>query len=279
MGQFLVLQTDFGLGDGAVSSMYGVAYNVSAEIEVQDLTHDIPAYDIKAAAYRLYQTISYWPEGTVFVSVVDPGVGGQRKSVVCLTETGHYVITPDNGTLTFLAYYVGIKEVRLINETVSRLAHSSDSHTFHGRDIYAYNGARLASGQVTFAELGESFSVSEIAKLPLVLATHTKQQLTGTIDILDSRFGSLWTNIPNQFVKELAIKYQDQLQVTIHYQGKQVYQAVMPFVKSFAEVEVNQPLLYINSLLNLAVAVNQGSFAELFKIGTGNDWTIDVTKL
>lgn len=278
MSHFLVLQTDFGLADGAVSAMYGVAYSVNAELRVEDLTHEIPAYDIHAAAYRLYQSVAYWPKGTVFVSVVDPGVGGERKSVVCLTESGHYVITPDNGALTYIAYYLGIKEVRQINETISRLAHSSDSHTFHGRDIYAYNGARLASGEINFEELGELIPNESVVKLPVNLASKTPQSLKGTVDILDIRFGSLWTNIPNQYVKDLEIGYQDELQVSIFKRGAQVYQGVLPFVKSFAEVQLNEPLVYINSLLNVAVAINQDSFADVFQIGTGNDWTIELIK-
>lgn len=117
----LVLQTDFGLGDGAVSAMYGVAKTIAPALHVADLTHEITPYNIWEASYRLYQTLSYWPVGTVFVFVVDPGVGSDRKSVCALTKTGHYVITPDNGTLTHIAKFFGLKAVRKINETTSRL--------------------------------------------------------------------------------------------------------------------------------------------------------------
>ena len=102
MTNCLVLQTDFGLVDGAVSAMYGVAYTVDPTIRVQDLTHEIPPYDIRIASYRLYQTVKYWPKGTVFVSVVDPGVGSHRRSIVCKTTSGHYIITPDNGSITHI---------------------------------------------------------------------------------------------------------------------------------------------------------------------------------
>ena len=99
----LVYQTDFGLKDGAVAAMKGVAFSVSPELKQYDLTHEIPPFDIWQAAYRLQQTVSYWPSGTVFVSVVDPGVGSERKSVVAKTRSGHYIVTPDNGTLTLVA--------------------------------------------------------------------------------------------------------------------------------------------------------------------------------
>ena len=140
----LVFQTDFGLKDGAVSAMKGVAFTQSSAIPLYDLTHEIPAYSIWDAAYRLFQTVEYWPAGTVFVSVVDPGVGTDRDSVVLKTKTGHYIVTPDNGTLTLVADRLGIAEVRLIDEAVNRRKNSEKSYTFHGRDVYAFTGARLA---------------------------------------------------------------------------------------------------------------------------------------
>ena len=171
MGKYLVLQTDFGLGDGAVSAMYGVARTVSDQIEISDLTHEIPPYDIWVASYRLYQTVQYWPKGTVFVSVVDPGVGSTRRSIACKTNSGHYIITPDNGTLTHIQHYDGIAEIREIDEVKSRLPHSEESHTFHGRDIYAYNGARLASQEITFEALGQVTALESIETLPIELKT------------------------------------------------------------------------------------------------------------
>lgn len=112
----LVVQTDFGLQDGAVNAMYGVAYQVAPELVIADLTHEIEPYNIHDASYRLLQSVTYWPAGTVFVSVVDPGVGSDRRSVVAKLATGQLVLTPDNGTLTYLATYIGIAELRVINE-------------------------------------------------------------------------------------------------------------------------------------------------------------------
>lgn len=98
----LVLQSDFGIDDGAVNAMYGVAYSVDSSIRIFDVTHNIPVFHIWEASYRLLQTVSYWPEGTVFVSVVDPGVGSERRSVAVRTSTNQYIITPDNGTSPIL---------------------------------------------------------------------------------------------------------------------------------------------------------------------------------
>src|SRR5690625_4394876 len=154
MSNLLVLQTDFGLVDGAVSAMYGVALSVDRDVKVYDLTHEIPQYDIWEGSYRLYQTIAYWPEETVFVSVVDPGVGTGRLSVVAKTGTNQYIVTPNNGTLTHVLENYDIVELREIDESVHRLPNSGNSYTFHGRDIYAYTGAKLASAKITFAEVG-----------------------------------------------------------------------------------------------------------------------------
>lgn len=278
MSNNLILQSDFGIEDGAVSAMKGVARMVSDNIFISDLTHDIPPYDIWVASYRLYQTVKYWPKGTVFVSVVDPGVGSDRRSIACLTKTGHYIITPDNGSLTHILHYEGIESVIAIDEVKSRLPHSEESHTFHGRDIYAYNGARLAAGQIEFEDLGQSIDLDSIQQLPINDSRQEDDTLIGYIDVLDIRFGSLWTNIPLSYFKENDIHHGDNLIVTIYNRENKVYQNIMKFVRSFADVKIGEPLVYINSLVNIGVAVNQNSFSELYHIGTGNDWRIEITK-
>src|SRR5688572_21382479 len=150
----LVLQSDFGVLDGAVASMKGVAVGVSPDLQIYDLTHEIEPYNIWQGALRLAQTAEYWPSGTVFASIVDPGVGTERKSIVLKTKSGHYFVTPDNGTLTFVAPRLGIETVREIDEAINRRMESEKSFTFHGRDVYAYTAARLAAGVITFEQVG-----------------------------------------------------------------------------------------------------------------------------
>ena len=116
MSSALVFQSDFGLVDGAVAAMYGVALDVDKDLRIFNLTHDITPYNIWEASYRLYQSVEYWPEGTVFVSVVDPGVGSSRKSVVAKTSQGQFIVTPDNGTLTHIKKNIGIVSIREIEE-------------------------------------------------------------------------------------------------------------------------------------------------------------------
>ena len=270
----LVYQTDFGLVDGAVSAMYGVAYCVNPELKIHDLTHDITPYNIWEASYRLIQTINYWPENTVFVSVVDPGVGSNRKSVVVKTNSGRYIVTPDNGTLTHVMRLEGIAEAREIDETVNRLPRSGESYTFHGRDVYAYTGARLASGVIDFEGVGPVLDVSELVSLPIVEPVIDGKAVCGTIDVLDVRFGSLWTNIPRTMFLETGIQYGDRVSITIENDTRTVYRNIILFARSFADVYVGEAVTYINSLDCVAVAINQGSFARAYNVGTGNSWRI-----
>ncbi len=270
----LVFQTDFGLVDGAVSAMYGVAYCVHPDLKIHDLTHDITPYNIWEASYRLIQTLEYWPENTVFVSVVDPGVGSDRKSVVARTNTGRYIVTPDNGTLTHVLRMEGICEVREIDEHINRLPRSGDSYTFHGRDVYAYTGARLASGIIDFEGVGPKLDVKDLNILPIVEPYLDGKAVHGTIDILDVRFGSLWTNIPRDLFLQTGIQYGDRVSITIENETRTVYRNIILFARSFADVYVGEALAYVNSLDCVAVAINQGSFARAYNIGTGNSWSI-----
>ena len=278
MGSALVLQSDFGMADGAVSAMYGVALGVSPDLRICNLTHEIPQYDIWEASYRLIQTISYWPEGTVFVSVVDPGVGSSRRSVAVRTTGGRYVITPDNGTLTHVKRMLGIEEARVIDESVNRLAGSSKSYTFYGRDVYVYTGARLASGVIDFEGVGPAFDPAEVVELPIVEATFDGERVQGTIDVLDVRFGSLWTNIDRARFEQLGIECGQRVEVTIEDGTRTVYRNFLTYAHSFADVFVGEPLVYVNSLDCMAVAINQGSFAKAYGIGTGTNWRIALRK-
>ena len=272
----LVFQTDFGLVDGAVSAMYGVAYTVNPELRIHDLTHDITPFNIWEASYRLIQTINYWPEDTVFVSVVDPGVGSDRKSIVAKTTSGRYIVTPDNGTLTHVIRLEGIEAVREIDENVNRLPRSGESYTFHGRDVYAYTGARLASGIIDFEGVGPEIPVSSLVCLPIVEPRMDGNAVCGTIDVLDVRFGSLWTNIPRTLFLETGVQYGDRVIITIENDTRCVYRNIILFARSFAEVYVGEALAYVNSLDCMAVAINQGSFAKAYNIGTGNSWRIRI---
>lgn len=273
----VVFQSDFGLKDGAVSAMKGVAMGVSPDLKLFDLTHEIPAYNIWEAAYRLEQTVMYWPAGTVFVSVVDPGVGTNRRSVVLKTKSGHFIVTPDNGTLTLIAESLGIEAVREIDEAVNRRKGSEKSYTFHGRDVYAYTAARLAAGSISFEQVGAALP-NEVVKIPYQKAILENNKIKGTISILDVQYGNIWTNIPAELFKQLQVKIGEKLHVAI-YEGKvKKFEADMPYAETFGAVAKGKPLAYLNSLLQLSFALNMANFSTAYKVYSGNNWTLEITK-
>ncbi|ELI6420139.1 TPA: S-adenosyl-l-methionine hydroxide adenosyltransferase family protein [Aeromonas salmonicida subsp. salmonicida] len=274
----LVIQTDFGLKDGAVSAMKGVAFGVDRTLPLYDLTHEIPAYNIWEGAYRLYQTLQYWPKGSVFVSVVDPGVGTDRHSVVLKTRSGHYIVTPDNGTLTLVAEHFGIDAVRQIDEKTNRLKGSEKSYTFHGRDVYAYTGARLASSAISYEQVGPLLP-ADVVKIPYQPAVAEKDgTLKGTIPILDVQYGNVWTNIDETLLTQVGINKGDKACIKISEGDVVRYDGKAPYVSSFGDVLEGQPLVYLNSLLQVSVALNMDSFAAKHQVQSGANWHISLKK-
>jgi len=273
----VVFQTDFGLKDGAVSAMKGVAMGVDSNLKLFDLTHEIPAYNIWEAAYRLEQTIAYWSAGTVFVSVVDPGVGTQRKSVILKTKAGHFIVTPDNGTLTLIAQSQGIDQIREIDEVQNRRKGSEKSYTFHGRDVYAFTAAKLAAGKITFEQVGQQLP-NQIVSLPYQKASIENNSIKGTINILDVQYGNIWTNISGDLFKKLNPKIGDVFKVIIYKNKIKKHESIMPYMATFGGVAKGKPLLYLNSLLQVSFALNMGSFSAVHKVLSGNEWRVEVRK-
>jgi S-adenosylmethionine hydrolase len=273
----LVFQTDFGLEEPAVASMKGVAYGVSSDLKMFDITHEIPVFNIWEAAYRLNQTAKYWPAGTVFVSVVDPGVGTNRKSVVLKTESAHYFVSPDNGSLSLVAEFLGIDEIREIDEKLNRLKGSEKSHTFHGRDVYAYTGARLASGTISFEQVGPKLE-NEVLTIEYKKPALVDDNIQGNIPILDIHYGNVWTNISTEFFDQLQVNIGDEVWVKISQGDKQLFKQKVRFVSSFGGVKIGDPAIYVNDLLNIGIAINQGNFAEHYGIEPGPDQNIEIWK-
>jgi hypothetical protein len=273
----LVLQSDFGLLDGAVASMKGVAVGVSPDIHIYDLTHHIEPFNIWQGALRLVQTAEYWPAGTVFVSVVDPGVGTDRKSIVLRTKSGHYFVTPDNGTLTFVAPRLGIDAVREIDEAVNRRKNSEKSFTFHGRDVYAYTAARLAAGVITFEQVGRELP-AEVVKIPHQAARFEDGVVYGNIQTDDGNYGNIWTNVDRATFDRLQVRRGERVQVRILEGDREVLKLAVPYVATFGEVAVGEPLLYLNSLESVSLAINQKSFAREYGVGSGPGWSIQIRR-
>ena len=276
----LVLLSDFGLTERFVASMKGVALSVDPQLQVHDISHQIEPFDIWQASYLLAGTIDYWPPGTVFVSVIDPGVGTDRRSVAAQTKAGHFVITPDNGSLTLVADTQGIVALRQIDETVNRRPGSADSHTFHGRDVYAYTGARLAAGVITFDQVGPLLDPG-IVRLNYQSAVKLDDDtVTGTITHIELPFGNVVTNIPKSLLDELALDATDHpvIRVEITQADSTIFQQTIPYVPSFGFVDKGQPLLYSDSLQTIGLAVNSGNFASQYHVKAGADWAIKLRK-
>ena len=257
--------------------MKGVALSVDDHLQLFDLTHEIPAFNTWEAAYRLYQVAEFWPPGTVFVSVVDPGVGTSRRSIVMRSKTGHYFVTPDNGTLTLIAEHLGIDATREIDETKNRRTASGDSYTFHGRDVYAYTAARLASGTISFEEVGKLITDS-LVRIPYQKPVLAKDSIKGNIPVLDVQYGNVWTNIHDSLFKKLNIIYGDKVEVKILHKDSVIYKNTLPFAETFGKVEEGSALAYMNSLMNFSLAINLGNFSETFHVKSGFEWKIIIRK-
>ena len=268
----VVIQADFG---GAV--MPGVAYSVSKEIDIFTVQPLIPLYDIDAAARNLIYTAPVWPAGTVFVSVVDPGVGTKRKSVVLKTKNGQFIVSPDNGTLALVADELGIEAMREIDESVNRRPGTEWSHTFHGRDVYAYTAARLAAGVITYEQVGPLLE-PKVVSLNYPSPTFERGTATGMIYTSRGLLGNTAANIDRQTFARLELKPGDETLVTIRHAGKVVWEQSLPYVRTFGDVPVGQLLLFINSSGFVALAINQGNFASTHGIDSGRDWTLSVRK-
>lgn len=268
----VVIQADFG---GAV--MPGVVFAVDKEIPIFTVQPLIELYNIDAAARNLIYTAPVWPAGTVFVSVVDPGVGTQRKSVVLKTKNGQFFVTPDNGTLSYVAKELGIEAVREIDEKINRRPGTEWSHTFHGRDVYAYTAGRLAAGVITFEQVGPLLA-AKVVVLEMPKPVVKDGVATGMIDSSRGHLGNTTCLIDRHTFEQLGVKEGERVVVKIRKGDKVVWEEAVPYVRTFGDVPVGKNLLFINSSGFVAMAVNQGNFANAFSIDSGREWTLSVRK-
>ena len=268
----LLIQADFA---GLV--MTGVARSVSKDLDVYNVRPLIPLYNIRAASASLAYNAQTWPAGTVFVSVVDPGVGTDRKSVVLKTKNGLYFVSPDNGSLSGPATAYGIEAVREIDESVNRIPGSEWSHTFHGRDVYSYTGARLAAGVITYEEVGPLME-AKVIMLEELGARLEGGVLYGYVSSGTGRLGNISFSIDRHLFEEIDPAYGEMYDVVIRNNDEVAWEGSLPYAKSFGDVPLGDNLLFVNSSGNTSIAVNQGSFANKYGIGEGDSWTIEIRK-
>ncbi|MBR3005942.1 MAG: SAM-dependent chlorinase/fluorinase [Erysipelotrichaceae bacterium] len=275
MKKMLVFQTDFTYKEGAVAAMYGVVKSVDIDIVIITATHEIPQYDTWSASYRLYQYIDFWPKGTIFVSVVDPGVGTSRRACVAKTKNGYYIVTPDNGTLTHVDHYFGIEEVRVIDETVNRL-HREDNGAvsiFHGRDLFGYCAARLASGIISYEEVGPAYDVNEIVRHEIYEAKIFDDRIEGMFEINDPNFGNLWTNVLlNDFKKMFSMG--ENVHTVIYKNEEKVFDEKIPYFDSFGKAKAGSVMIYNNEINKMGLAQVVGNLCENYHLSYGEDYKV-----
>jgi S-adenosylmethionine hydrolase len=255
----IVFMTDFGVVDDSVAICRGVMYSIMPEVRIVDLTHQVTPFSILDGARFLYGVTPYYPSGAVFVVVVDPTVGSTRKAIVAKSRRGQYFVLPDNGLLTLVEQRDGIEAAHEITNLEWMLG-SRLSSTFHGRDIFSPVGAHIARGD-DWMKVGPELRVNDLVRLELKSAKLDDRGLTAEVIATDGPFGNLVTNIDADDFMKLGYQRGQDIPVTIDDKPMK-----MKFVRTFSDVPVNQPLLYIDSRGHLGLAVNQGSFTAIYNI-------------
>jgi len=255
----VVFMTDFGHLDDAVSICKGVMISVDPEVRIVDLLHDVTPFSISEGARFLGGTAPYYPVGTVFVAVIDPGVGSKRKAIVAKSKRGQYFVLPDNGLLTIVQDRDGIEEVHEIQNPKWMIG-AGISSTFHGRDIFSATGAHVARGD-NFRDAGPAVNVSELVRLQLPQAKVEVNGITAEIFATDGPYGNVITDITREQFAMLGYSLGDRVAFRL---GER--QLEVPFVKTFSDVPVGEPLFYIDSRGRLGLALNQGDFAKAYDV-------------
>jgi hypothetical protein len=167
--------------------------------------------------------------------------------------------------------------VREIDESRYRRPGSEQSYTFHGRDVYSYTAAHLASGQTSFADIGPELP-AEVVTIDYQKPQLEGDMVAGNIPILDVQFGNVWTNIDRATFEQLGVEMGAELEVRIFNEDAEVFEGAIPYVSTFGDVPEGEPLLYMNSVDNLSAAINWGDFAGTHGIGSGPAWRIEVAR-
>jgi S-adenosylmethionine hydrolase len=253
----IVFMTDFGTANDAVAICKAVIIGIAPQVRIMDITHQVTPFQIEEGARFLAGVTPYYPAGTVFLVVVDPGVGTSRKAVMVKSKKGQFFILPDNGLVTLVLDRDGLESAREITNS-AWMIQSSVSSTFHGRDIFSPAAAHLAAGW-DFTLVGPE--VPQLVRLTPKVSITTEKGIEGDLIGLDDPYGSLITDIPGDDFKNLGYNLGDR--VTILINKKPV---TVPYVKTFMDVPVGDSLLYIDSRGRVGIANNEGNYAKKFDV-------------
>lgn len=253
----IVFMSDFGVANDAVAICKAVMVGIAPDARIMDITHQVTPYSIEEGARFLEGVTPYYPSGTVFLVVVDPGVGTTRKAIVVKTKKGQYFVLPDNGLITPVIDRDGLDSAREITNT-DWMIQAPISSTFHGRDIFSPVAAHLAAGG-DFSFVGPE--ISQLVRLSPKTAVITDNGIAGDLIGIDDPFGSLITDIPGDEFQKLAYRLGDKVPLLIDKKP-----VTLPYAKTFMEVPVGDPLLYLDSRGRVGIAVNQGSYSKQFGV-------------
>ena len=255
----IVFMTDFGTVDDSVPICKGVMYSILPEVRIVDLTHQVTPFSILDGARFLYGATPYYPAGTVFAVVVDPGVGSTRRAVVIKSKKEQYFVLPDNGLITLVAERDGLEAAREITSPTWMIGKALSS-TFHGRDIFSPAAAHVARGD-DWTQVGPVLDLNSLVQLNLEAPRIDEQGLHGEVIATDGPFGNLVTNVDADLFLKMGYHRGQKVPITL---GRQKME--LQFVKTFSDVPLNTPLIYIDSRGRFALAVNQASFAGTYGI-------------
>lgn len=258
----IVFMTDFGIVDDAVAICKGVMLSIAPDARIVDLTHQVTPFSIRDGARFLFGTTPYFPGGTIFVVVVDPTVGSSRKAIVVKSKRGQYFVLPDNGLMTLVENGDGIEGAREITNRAWMIG-SALSSTFHGRDIFSPVGAHLARGD-DWTQVGPK--LGELVHIQINSAHVDDRGVTGEVFATDGPFGNLISNISGEQFRELGYNPGETVPITLGQAGSGFPLKQIPFVKTFADVPLGQPLMYIDSRGRVSLAINQGNFSKTYNI-------------
>lgn len=251
----IVLLTDFGTRDSYVGVMKGVMAGIAPDIPLLDLSHEIRPQDVAHGAYTLHISVPYFPAGTHFCCVVDPGVGSSRRAVAVEVEAWRFIL-PDNGLLTWLLKRWPVQRaVTLTNPRYQLPAHSA---TFHGRDIFAPVTAHLARG-VPLSELGEPIDPASLTRLAIAEVQHEGDDRVGTV-LHSDRFGNLITTLTRETLD-------DSPDWTIRLTDSNL--TLSRLHTTFAEVPIGAPVAYWGSDGFLELAIRNGNAAHTWQVTLG----------
>lgn len=253
----IVFMTDFGTANDAVAICKAVMLGILPDARIMDITHQVTPFSIEEGARFLAGVTPYYPAGTVFVAVVDPGVGTTRKAVIVKSKKAQFFVLPDNGLITPVIERDGLEGAREITNTGWMIGEAVSS-TFHGRDIFSPAGAHLAAGwDYTLA----GPEVPQLVRLATHVATVTDKGIDGEVIGLDDPYGSLITDIPGEAFKKLGYAYGDKVTVQLN---KRPF--TLPYHRTFMDVAVGEALLYIDSRGRVGLALNERSFSQVHKV-------------